>query len=240
MATREPPVELYYEPADLDPEAPRLYIGKNGSGWELRDDGGELLSGHAQLPDAIDAALERSKVRFSEILVRGASSSIEWSVSRNPEMVGLEQVLNASPLLEREAEVARRRVGVGAFWGHHVFVPVRRRRNEAGDGRATAAPRRVERVYDPSDLEPGAPRLHIGKDSGMWDLRDDDGRLLSRHGRLPQAMDAALARSNACFSEILVRTAGGDLEWSLRHNPDWTELARALNRRNGAEREAAD
>ena len=240
MATREPPVELYYDPADLDPNAPRLHVRKNCSGWELRDGGGELLSGHAELPDAIDAALERSKVRFSEILVRGASSSSEWSVSRNPEMVELAQVLNASPLLEREAAVARRRVDVGAFWGHHVFLPVRCRRKEAGGGRATAAPRPVERVYDPSNLEPGAPRLHIGKDGGMWDLRDDDGQLLSRHGRLPEAMDAALVRSNACFSEILVRTAGGALEWSLRHNPDWTELARALNRQNGAEREAAD
>jgi hypothetical protein len=240
MATREPPVELYYDPADLDPEAPRLYIGKNGSGWELRDEEGALLSAHAILPEALDAAGERSKVRFSEIIVRGASSSIEWSVSRNPEMVEFARVLNASPLLEREAGVARRRVDVGAFWGHHVFLPVRRRRKEAGDGRAIAAPRPVERVYDPSDLEPGAPRLHIGKDGGMWDLRDDDGRRLSRHRRLPQAMDAALARSNACFSEILVRTADGNLEWSLRHNLDWTELARALNRRNGAEREAAD
>lgn len=240
MATREPPVERYYDPADLDPDAPRLYISKNGSGWELRDEDGALLSAHAILPEALDAAGERSTVRFSEIIVRGATGRVEWFVQQNPECVEIARVLNQAVTLRRAAAVARRRVDVGAFWGHHVFLPVRRRRKEAGDGRATAAPRPVERVYDPSDLEPGAPRLHIGKDGGMWDLRDDDGQLLSRHGRLPEAMDAALARSNACFSEILVRTAGGDLEWSLFHNPDWTELARALNRQNGAEREAAD
>jgi hypothetical protein len=98
----------------------------------------------------------------------------------------------------------------------------------------------VERVYDPRDLDPGAPRLHIAKNGDAWELRDGQGQLLSRHARLPGAMDAALARSDACFSEILIQTAGGGYEWSIRHNPDWTELARVLNRPGEVEREAAD
>lgn len=103
MATREPPVELYYDPADLDPEAPRLYISKNGSGWELRDGEGALLSGHAILPEALDAAEARSNVRFSEVIVRGASGRVEWSVRQNPECVEIARVLSQGVGLQREA-----------------------------------------------------------------------------------------------------------------------------------------
>jgi hypothetical protein len=83
MATREPPVELFYDPADLDPNAPRLRVVRNGVGWELRDEAGVLLSTHPTQADAIDAALERSAVRFSEILVRGSTGATEWVVGQD-------------------------------------------------------------------------------------------------------------------------------------------------------------
>lgn len=103
MAKRKPAVELYYDPADLDPEAPRLHIGKHDGTWELRDGDGALLSSHAKLPEAINAAEERSRVCFCEILVRGAVTPIEWSVRLNPAMVELARVLNQPVPVEREA-----------------------------------------------------------------------------------------------------------------------------------------
>jgi hypothetical protein len=103
MATREPPVELFYDPEDLDPDAPRLYIRKDGGAWELRDGAGELLGAHVSLPEALDAAEARSRVRFHEILVRGAVSHMEWSVRQNPEMVELARALNGTTAVHREA-----------------------------------------------------------------------------------------------------------------------------------------
>lgn len=103
-------------------------------------------------------------------------------------------------------------------------------------------PRRkpLELYYDPADLDPAAPRLHIRKVDGAWELRDDAGVLLARYARLPGALDDALARSATRFSEILVRAASGKFEWSVRHNPDWEWLARFLNETDAREREAAD
>jgi hypothetical protein len=83
MATHDPPVELFYDPAALDPAAPRLRVSRNGAGWELRDDAGGLLSRHATQVEAIDAALERSKACFSEILVRNSSGETEWHVAQD-------------------------------------------------------------------------------------------------------------------------------------------------------------
>lgn len=103
MATRESPVELYYDPADLDPDAPRLHVRKHGDTWELSDADGTLLSSHAKLPEAIDAAEARSRVRFCEILVRGAVTPMEWSVTQNPDMVELARALNGQVQAEREA-----------------------------------------------------------------------------------------------------------------------------------------
>jgi hypothetical protein len=87
MATREPPVELYYDPADLDSEAPRLYVRRGGEAWALEDEAGTLLSTHRTQDDAIDAALERSAQRFSEILVRGSTGRMEWLIDQNPELL---------------------------------------------------------------------------------------------------------------------------------------------------------
>lgn len=98
----------------------------------------------------------------------------------------------------------------------------------------------VELFYDPEDLDSAAPRLRIGKKAGRWQLRDEQGALLSSHALLPDAIDAALERSKARFSEILVRTASGHFEWSVRHNPDWTELARLVNGTAASQQEAAD
>ncbi|HEX2079506.1 MAG TPA: hypothetical protein VHG08_17395 [Longimicrobium sp.] len=93
MAKREPPVELFYDPEELDLQAPRMRIGKSNGRWELRDHDGALLSSHAILPDAIDAALERSEACFSEILLRGADGRQEWSVHHNPEWIELIRLL---------------------------------------------------------------------------------------------------------------------------------------------------
>jgi hypothetical protein len=98
----------------------------------------------------------------------------------------------------------------------------------------------IELYYDPEDLAPGAPRLRIAKKRGTWELRDEDGVLLSGHPRLPDAIDAALERSEVCFSEILVMAGSGRFEWSVQHNPDWLALARAVNQPLVSEREAAD
>lgn len=98
----------------------------------------------------------------------------------------------------------------------------------------------IDLYYDPEDLDPDAPRLRIAKKRGVWELRDGEGVLLSRHAWLPEAIDAALERSKVCFSEILVLAATGEFEWSVRHNPEFLELARAVNQEAAAEREAAD
>jgi len=98
----------------------------------------------------------------------------------------------------------------------------------------------LELFYDPAELDSAAPRLYVRKEAGVWNLYDGEGVLLGRHPRLPGALDAALERSERCFSEILVRTASGKHEWSVRHNPDWEWLARLLNETDAREREAAD
>ena len=89
MAKREPSVELFYDPAELDPAAPRLHIRKHGGTWELRDDRGVLLSTHPSQGRAVDAALRRSRARFSEILVRGSNGRAEWAVNQDPKWLKL-------------------------------------------------------------------------------------------------------------------------------------------------------
>lgn len=95
MAKREPAVELFYDPAELNPDVPRLRIGKRAGCWEVRADGGALLSSNATLPDALDDAMDRARTCSSEIIVRGSSGRIEWAVSQNPELVELARWLNA-------------------------------------------------------------------------------------------------------------------------------------------------
>lgn len=94
MATREPPLERYYDPAALDPDAPRLHVRRNGVGWELRDVAGGLLSAHPTQDDAIDAALCLSKRRFSEILVRGPTGRAEWAVNQDPAWLELTRAID--------------------------------------------------------------------------------------------------------------------------------------------------
>ena len=122
---------------------------------------------------------------------------------------------------------------VGVFPGHHAFLPVRRRP-------VPGNVRHVDLFYDPAELASDAPRLHIRKDGGLWNLRDADGSLLSSHVKLPDAIDAAEERSRVCFCEILVRGAISPIEWSVRLNPGMAELARVLNQPAAVEREAAD
>lgn len=105
MATREPPVELFDDPDELDPTAPRLRVTRNGVGWELRDDAGVLLGTHPTEDDAVEAALERWKLRFSEILVRSSTGRAEWRMDQDPEL------LRAIEFLQRRWEKRQRESG---------------------------------------------------------------------------------------------------------------------------------
>jgi hypothetical protein len=160
MATREPPVELFYDPEDLDPQAQRRRVPRNRRRrwWDWRS------------------------LRFD---------------------MGLKLIARSKRLIP---------------------------------GREPP----VELFYDLDMLDPDAPRLRISKCAGIWELRDDQGALLSSHARLTGAIDDALARSAECYSEILVMAATGRFQWSVQHNPDWLALARAVNRPVVSEREAAD
>lgn len=86
MATREPPVELFYDPQELTPGAPRLYVRRNGTSWRLLDENGTLLSAHSSQSEAIGAARRLSKKRFAEILVRGSTDDLEWRLDQDPEI----------------------------------------------------------------------------------------------------------------------------------------------------------
>jgi hypothetical protein len=147
MATREPPVELFYDPAQLDPDAPRLHIRKDDGVWELRDADGVLLSSHAKLPEAIDAAEARSNAHFCEILVRGAGSPIEWSVRLNPAMVELARVF------------ARDR----ATWPVSLIA--------AMDAET------LQLTFDPHEVDARAPKLHVRSENGEWEIRSVAGVL---------------------------------------------------------------
>jgi hypothetical protein len=104
MATREPPVELFYDPEDLDPAAPRLFVWRNGDTWELLDEDDVVLSTHPTQRAAIDAARTRSRLRFSEILVRGRTGRVEWQLEQDPE---LRRILDSlRRLRERHEEAA--------------------------------------------------------------------------------------------------------------------------------------
>lgn len=160
MATHEPSVELFYDPEDLDLQAPRLRVTRNRRRrwWNWRS------------------------LRFD---------------------TGLKLIARSKRL-----------------------VPGRERP--------------IDLFYDLDLLDPDAPRLRISKCAGVWELRDDQGALLSSHARLPAAIDDALARSSERYSEILVMAATGRFQWSVHHNPDWLEVARAVNQPVMPEREAAD
>lgn len=103
MTTREAPIERFYDPAALDPGAPRLRVRKDGGAWELWDDAGGLVSRHPTLSVALDAAEACSRRCYSEILVRSASGRHEWSYHHNPEWMALARVLNHALAPEREA-----------------------------------------------------------------------------------------------------------------------------------------
>lgn len=225
MATSEPPLQRLYHPDDPDPRAPRLHVARNGDGWELRDGDGALLGRHPTQRTAVDAALEQSRARFSEILVRGHTGEVEWLVDQD----------RARERLRRSVKRARRRPGVKnprfnaglrLICTSRWLVP----------GREPP----VELFYDPADLDPKAPRLHVGMNDGRWEVRNDCGAVLSRHSSLPDAIDAAAERSDVCFTEILVRESTGRQEWSVHHNQEWIALIRLLVRTAPSHCEAAD
>lgn len=104
MATREPSVELFYSPEDLTPGAPRLYVARKDNDWELRDEDGVLLSTHPSQSDAIDAARDRSKVRFSEILVRGPTGRLEWQLDQSPVWDPIREYYKKHPIRNGERD----------------------------------------------------------------------------------------------------------------------------------------
>lgn len=93
MAKRKAPPEPLYAPEDLDPNAPRLYISRNGAGWELRSEERALLGVHESQSRAIDAAREISKVRFTEILVEGSTGRYIWQLDQDPEWLAIAERL---------------------------------------------------------------------------------------------------------------------------------------------------
>lgn len=97
MAKRKAPPEPLFDQADLDPNAPRLYISRNGVGWELRSAEGDLLSVHDSQSIAIKAAREISNVRFSEILVEGSTGRYVWRVDQRPEWLAIVARLGPRP-----------------------------------------------------------------------------------------------------------------------------------------------
>jgi hypothetical protein len=103
MATRKPALELFYDPADLTPRAPRLYVRRNGRSWELRDEEDTVLGTHSEQGDAIEDALDRSAVRFSEILVRGSTGRMEWLVDQDPEILKATEPWRKKRKAEKEA-----------------------------------------------------------------------------------------------------------------------------------------
>jgi hypothetical protein len=100
MATREPPVELFYDPEELTPGAPRLYVRRNGTAWRLLDENGGLLSTHPSQSHAIDTARQLSKARFSEILVRGSTDDLEWRLDQDPEIAEIVDRLRGKRFVE--------------------------------------------------------------------------------------------------------------------------------------------
>ncbi|HEY0021428.1 MAG TPA: hypothetical protein VGB24_00905 [Longimicrobium sp.] len=73
MAKQKVTLHPDFADAAFDPGARQLHISRNGVGWELRSDEGDVLSSHPCVDDAIDAALELSKAEFREILVQGSA-----------------------------------------------------------------------------------------------------------------------------------------------------------------------
>jgi hypothetical protein len=73
MAKQKVMLHPDFADTSFDPGARQLHISRNGVGWELRSDEGDVLSSHPSVDDAIDAALEVSKAEFREILVRGSA-----------------------------------------------------------------------------------------------------------------------------------------------------------------------
>lgn len=189
MATRDPPVELFYDPADLDPSAPRLYVRKENGAWALWDGTGVLLGRHSTLPDALDDALARSGERFSEILVRTATGTQEWSVAHNPELEWLARA------------VARERER--GCWPSSL---------------ETAMAAGVRLTFDPAEVDPGAPKLHVRQEGGEWEVRSATG-VLSRHPTQEEALAAARDGGRTCGAEIFFESRSGQFVHRMARSP---------------------
>ena len=98
MAKQKAPPEPLYAPEDLDPNAPRLYISRNGAGWELRSEDRALLGVHESQSHAIRAAREISKARFAEVLVEGSTGRYVWQLDQNPLLAEIADRQRGRPL----------------------------------------------------------------------------------------------------------------------------------------------
>jgi hypothetical protein len=88
MATRRQAPELGYDPADLVPGVPTLYVSLNGRGWELRCDG-VLLSTHPTRDEALDAAYEQCDREFGNILAEGSTGRFVFQMEQDPVLLKL-------------------------------------------------------------------------------------------------------------------------------------------------------
>ncbi|MBB4639136.1 hypothetical protein [Longimicrobium terrae] len=93
MATRKRAPEPGYEPEDLVPGVPTLYIALRNSVWELRRDG-VLLSTHPTRVNAIDVARAHSDREFCNILAEGSTGRLVFQMSQDPKWLAIARELD--------------------------------------------------------------------------------------------------------------------------------------------------
>lgn len=88
MATRRRAPELGYDPEDLVPGVPTLYIALRNSVWELRRDG-VLLSTHPTRVHAVRTARDHTEREYCNILAEGSTGRLVLKMEQNPVLVRL-------------------------------------------------------------------------------------------------------------------------------------------------------
>ncbi|HEX8395364.1 MAG TPA: hypothetical protein VF665_23645 [Longimicrobium sp.] len=88
MATRKRAPRKGYDPADLVPGVPTLYVARHGSRWHLTRDG-VLLSTHSTRIEALDIAYELSEQNFCNILAEGSTGRLVVEMDQDPQWLAL-------------------------------------------------------------------------------------------------------------------------------------------------------